>query len=280
MLGSAAGFCHVGESIKLWRRASSEKWLCGCGLPFRCCEFWNSVLVAAFDGLQPGQAREFENLRLEVHRQLIAHRGDIDSPETREYATLLGKLYSAIESLSGCDVIVDSSKTAELGWLLARLPGVRLTVVRLVRDPMAVAFSWTRKKQVPVTEGVEYMQTRSVADACSIWSILNRRADRLAAALGERAFLVRYEDFAANPKVLLRAVMEIVSDAESFPEFVSEKAFRVKTSHSVSGNPDRYHYGDVVEIAVDDTWTESMNPSDRLLAESMTEDLRQLYGYA
>jgi hypothetical protein len=60
------------------------------------------------------------------------------------YREVLGRVYRAVRSVSGASVIVDSSKYATYGGLLAGVPGLDLRALHLVRDSRAVAYSWRR----------------------------------------------------------------------------------------------------------------------------------------
>ena len=64
-------------------------------------------------------------------------------------------LYSSIMARTGCSVIVDSSKFASYGHLLASNPAFDVRVIHLVRDSRAVAHSWQRRKRRTQATGAD-----------------------------------------------------------------------------------------------------------------------------
>ena len=65
------------------------------------------------------------------------------------YRRILTKLYCAIQSVSGSQVIVDSSKGPRYAMLLNEIPEIDLRVVHLVRDSRGVVYSWQKKHVKP-----------------------------------------------------------------------------------------------------------------------------------
>src|SRR4029077_18987486 len=70
----------------------------------------------------------------------------------REYAEVAGRLYRAIAAATGARVIVDTSKRTGDAALLRCLPGVGPRVLHVVRDPRAVAYSWSHRSGSPPGE--------------------------------------------------------------------------------------------------------------------------------
>ena len=117
-----------------------------------------------------------------------------------EYATILaalGDTYRTIVRDTGCDVIIDSSKYPSVALLAGLIPGVELHVVHVVRSPHSVVASWTRKNG--------YLAVHPPGLVVSLWWAYNV----LSEALKSRAKtyrLVRYEDFARNPGLVLQQI--------------------------------------------------------------------------
>src|SRR5262249_60851100 len=60
------------------------------------------------------------------------------------YRDEVARLYAAIGRVTGAELIVDSSKTPAGAAVLARCENVEPYMLHMVRDPRAVAYSWTR----------------------------------------------------------------------------------------------------------------------------------------
>src|SRR5439155_14642762 len=71
-----------------------------------------------------------------------------------EHATALGNLNAAIADVSGCSVIVDSSKLPTYAFVLKKVPGLEVHIVHLVRDSRATAFSWQRNIYFQAEDGI------------------------------------------------------------------------------------------------------------------------------
>jgi hypothetical protein len=278
-LATIDGYRHVGELHWIWRRGLLENWLCGCGEPIRDCPFWTAVLDTAFGQLDAARVQEIEDLRLQVHRQLTAYRGGIESPETRGYGRHIEKLYGALTKVSGAEVIVDTAKNAAHGWSLARIPGIDLRVLHLVRDPRAVAYSWAKKKALPDSPNHAYFKRRSVEESCSTWNTTNQRAEWLVERAGVPASRLRYEEFAASPRDALKQVLALLSEQGRELDLLDGRRLTLGTSHGVSGNPSRFDQIGPVEISLDEEWKQGMSPEDIATATQATSPRLKLYGY-
>lgn len=106
---------------------------------------------------------------------------------------------ATLESLStvtGVRTFIDSSKSPAFARELARLPGVDLFVLNLVRDPRAVACSWYKKKRS--LSGL----VRNARD----WLNRQQHLEAWKPELGERFMTVRYEDLASAPRDTIAAI--------------------------------------------------------------------------
>jgi hypothetical protein len=154
ILGQLDGWFSVGELVNLWERGLIAGRKCGCGVPVPQCPLWTAVLSRAFGAPVGVDARRMALLGRQRVRPgslppLLAARGRTAAPDGDEYRATLARLYRAVHDHTGCRVIVDSSKSPVYAELLATLPGADVSVVHLVRDPRASAYSWLRKKRLP-----------------------------------------------------------------------------------------------------------------------------------
>jgi Sulfotransferase family len=154
VIGAHEGFCSIGEAHTIWERSFGENQLCGCGKPFYPCEFWTDVSRRAF-GVAPTEFDSTSAIYLKDSVGRIRHSPWLFFPlrlqhnraDLSAYSDLIRRLYDAIKAVSGARVIVDSSKSPTHALTLASLPGIKVDLVHLVRDPRAVAFSQQRKRK-------------------------------------------------------------------------------------------------------------------------------------
>src|SRR5438552_6009312 len=118
ILGEVEGFFAAGEVRHIWRRGLLQDRQCGCGAVFSACPFWRAVVDEAFGGdlgFDPERAAAIDE-RLVWNRRfpqlLLARRGvGPAAAELHEHVRDVARLYRAIRSVSGCQVVVDSSKS-------------------------------------------------------------------------------------------------------------------------------------------------------------------------
>src|SRR5215210_6485081 len=66
LLDCLPGVVAVGELRYLWSRGLRQNMLCGCGMPFRECDFWRAVLRRTYGSLDATPAAELEALQASV----------------------------------------------------------------------------------------------------------------------------------------------------------------------------------------------------------------------
>lgn len=285
VLGSVPGYVCAGELRYVFERGLLQNRSCGCGQPFRSCPFWTEVLDRAFG---PAGASAASAAFLATQRRALRARyaplllvaGWERSPRLRaEAATLgvLGRLYAAVRDVSGARVVVDSSKLPSYGALLGAAPDVDLSVVHLVRDPRAAAFSWRRAKALRDGGPATTMQSRSAARSALLWSYWNLVAAR-GWPRGERSLRLRYEDLTADPRASIGEILRLLGDTGLQVPIAAHGTAQIAASHTVAGNPDRFRTGEVV-IRTDDEWERAMPARDRLVVSALTAPLRPRFGY-
>jgi Sulfotransferase family len=289
LLAGLPGVCSVGEIVHMWQRGVVQDERCGCGEPFSGCAFWRGVGDAAFGGWARVDTERVAALRAAVDR--TRHIPLLAAPALppairRDLAEYLGyytRVYSAVAEVSGCPVIVDSSKHASLAFCLRWHPGLDLRVVHMVRDSRAVAFSWARQVSRPDAATPSYMARYSPTAAAGHWNAQNG-AFQLLASEGVPTLRVRYEDVAAAPAATLARIAEFAGVAASGDDFGFLGAedgtswASLGVAHTASGNPMRFTIGRV-PIRRDDRWRTAMPPSHRRTVTALTLPLLARYGY-
>lgn len=282
------GVCAMGEVVHLWQRGLVDDEVCGCGHAFSRCAFWRDVGDAAFGGWAGMDVAEFLALKDSVDRTRFVPRltGPALTPGVRRrvaaYDEVYRRLYEAVGAVSGCGVLVDSSKHVSLACCLRWSEAIDLRVLHVVRDARAVAYSWS--KTVARPEAVEdsaegaYMARWPAGKTALHWNAQNLGFGLLARR-GVRTLRVRYEDFAASPATTLREIAAFagVGEAVELP-FDGESAVRLSLNHQVAGNPLRFRTGRV-ELRADEAWRTELGGLRRRLVTGLTLPLLARYGY-
>jgi hypothetical protein len=188
------------------------------------------------------------------------------------------RVYEAVAAVSGAQVVVDSSKSVPYAHMLSRLPALDVHVVHLVRDPRAVAYSWSRLKAVLDAPDRAHMHRRSSSRSAVNWVIANVGAELLGRRRPDRYLRLRYEDVVDRPRESLGRILGLVADAPSALPLIGERMLALRPTHSVKGNPDRFRTGPT-ELRIDDEWTRLMRPANRRLVTSLTWPFLLRYGY-
>jgi hypothetical protein len=191
----------------------------------------------------------------------------------------LSRLYRAIRTVSGAQVIVDGSKFPVYGFLLDLVPDIDVTVVQLIRDPRAVAFSWLRRKPNDGAHEVDESRVfhrRGAAVAALDWVLQNLSID-IVDSLDTRGYRLRYEDFIARPHAITEELMGIMHAAGDSLGSSGDRLVNLPEVH-IFGNPNRFDTGGV-QIRLDDEWRRSMPLASRFLVTAITWPLLLRYGY-
>lgn len=261
LAGQLQGYCSVGELAYLWRPAGLPTGLCGCGQRIRECPFWSAVLDSAFGPAGPPEPASIFRLEREHLRTwnlpglwMAVRRGQL-GPPVSSYASILERLYQAIASLADARVVVDSSKQPPFALVASTLPGVELSIVHMVRDPRAVAFSWSRPKPSPGRASGK-MERYGPLYSSNRWTGWNLAIEALRGRAEGRYHLLRYEDLARDPRQALEKVMALVDEPRALP-FLTDAGAVLAATHTASGNPNRFTHGPVA-IRPDTAWRQQM----------------------
>lgn len=268
LAGGLDGF-DCGELHLLWVSLVDGR-LCTCGEKVARCPVWAEVAAAVRDQLglpddEAGAAIVRGRLR---QRQLLGPRLPEPLPAELE---LRQATESAIERVTGAAVLVDSSKLSTVLWTASRLPRP-LAVVHLVRDPRAVAFSWSRPTPDPSLGGA-LMERKSAWRSGGDWLRAHATTERVLRRLdGVPVVRTRYEDLVADPAGELAPLVARMGD-----DAVAFTADRERPSHAMAGNPTRFRAGQRVEA--DERWRRESAPVARVVVTALTVPLLRRYGY-
>jgi len=283
ILGSIPGAMSVGELRYIWDRGVIENRHCGCRDKFQSCRFWSQVFSRASIPMDREFAERLSNtvgsngiyaqLKHMLLGKFVKHNAAYEADNQ-----ILDKLYSAIAAESGCDVIVDSSKTPPYAINLEGRDGFDMFFIHLVRDPRAVAFSWKRKRDTGESADVSWFPRYSVIKSAAYWLGINFLGLLFRLRSPERYLRVRYEDFCEDPKTVIDEISAFCSIDSSQLNWQSPTSVTVQGQHSISGNPSRFRIGQI-EIRADDEWREKMPRGAKWLVTALCAPLLAFFGY-
>jgi len=213
---------------------------------------------------------------------LLALRRGVQSDDLTQYCRVLARLYAAIREVSGCSVIVDSTKDPPYAFLLRLVPDLDLRFVHLLRDSRGVAYSWL-KKGIRVPEHVDdstfaFMPSPSPWRSALKWVVTNMAFSSVARS--SRLQVVKYEDLMSEPAQQLERVLRLASEGRVSPSAAPEtgRDFEYLPFHTVGGNPVRFKRGSI-SLHADYEWKTKMRRSHKLVVSAITLPLLLAYGY-
>jgi hypothetical protein len=277
VLGEVPGFCHVGELHFLWLNSAGQgaNNRCGCGAALTSCPVWSELLPTGRPADLPARPWAQSVVRrqrawLRTRHTWRVLRGGPQRPQLRAHAELLAQTYQAIAGRLSAQVIVDTSKMTAEAALLPHLAGVDPYFVHLVRDPRAVAQSWSRQK--------DYAYIMPAWKSTAYWDGFNLAAAAVARRYPERSVLLRYEDFIADPQATIDRLLRFCG-ADPAANPVRGRTVDLHTNHTVTGNPDRFLTGPTEIRPADDSWRTGLPRAGQLTVAALAGPLMWRYGY-
>jgi hypothetical protein len=286
MLAQMPDAVSVGELVHIWERAVRDDERCGCGDEFSACPFWQKVGQLAFGGWENVDVDEVLRLKaladrtrfvpaLALPRLSARLRADVAA-----YTSYYAAIYAAVREISGCDVVVDSSKHASLAFALRWAHEIDLRVLHLVRDARGVAYSWSKRVLRPEVVGdAQYMTQYSPVEVSVQWNAQNA-AFGVLDATGVPVLRLRYEDVLGDPGAALRTLRRHagLGDRDDALDFLGGGGIDLDVDHTVAGNPMRFQTGHV-RLRPDEEWRTELPRAHRRLVSALTLPLRLRYGY-
>ena len=284
----------VGELNRIWKTGMIGNAVCSCGERFHDCEFWSEVIRKAFGTLPRSEVLHLHRawkkvVRFKNIRQLRRSREQTPPPgPLSDLAAATARLYAAIQAVSGCKLIVETSKNCVCPFFLSVIEQIELSVIHLIRDSRGIAYSWQKKDKIHHWEDGQpvYMESQTLAKSSRDW-IRDQVTALLINGRETPLFRLRYEDLAADPQGTLLLISEFLerlwnhrlnTRLETTVEQDRETVANFATDHIFSGNPVRFEVGKV-RISPDTEWRRSMNWKDRFVTTTLTLPLLLRFGY-
>lgn len=275
VLGELPGVLHVGELHYLWRNGGLRQGtnsLCGCGQNLADCDLWSCVFNADRTAHTATAMTSAQQALLRT-RHTAARLGELRSrssaPGLEDTVKRTVAVYRMLTQLGGGRLIVDGSKYPAEAAALLRRTDLDVRVLHIVRDPRATAFSYKHAK--------DYIDPMSPARSSAYWTAFNVASEAVGRAAGPRYLRLRYEDLCRRPQAKVAEVMRFAG-LDDEPPVDQWGRVCLGENHTVTGNPDRLHRGEVV-IRGDERWRSGLDPAEVLAASVPALPLLARYGY-
>ena len=283
VLGNHTEIQSVGELSRLASDAWVQNFYCSCGKRSQECPFWVAVQQAWCDADSASRIQEYieTQSKVEQFRQwpFLLQNSWHNTQIFQVYAQQTVRLLQAIQLVSGCTTIVDSSKGIERAFALSLIPEIDLKIIQLVRDPRGVV--WSHKKAF--ARDLENGLPRDIPPqpawrAALYWCRMNLQADWLRRRVGpEKGLLVRYEDFMLHTLPVLQKIGDFIGvDLENVQRVIDEGE-KLYFDHTIAGN--RVRMKGELKLKYDQEWLQKLPPRDRRVTEILSGWLMARYGY-
>jgi hypothetical protein len=201
----------VGELAALPKYLDTDGLHCSCNRRYTKCPFWSQVI-----DLLPGTTKYLQELQ--AVRSILEPLGSL--PFLFKSPTLIGKyirynkeLLESIFTVASNNILVDSSKTSYKSvwrpFLLGLMPGVKVHVIHLIRNPKNVLSSCKkgRNKSILLDSAKRPTPLRTLLALCG-WLISNAIAKYYGlSSVDLNYILVPYKKLVDDPKFELQRVL-------------------------------------------------------------------------
>lgn len=282
LLAQHQAFTGGGEIDNLARRVWRNNEYCSCGLRVRDCKFWSDVVQRWVADRDPDFIDKYFSLQRRVETIANTIRmltGVRDSTVFEAYAHQTVRLFDAIRSVSGTDVIIDSSKVPTRAFALAFIPNIDLHVIHVVRDGRGVAWSLLQSHKADLNAGLQRdIDPRSVVYTAARWSTVNLATEALNWRVGPGRFTrVRYEDFTAEPASTFERIGQSLGYDLSHVGALIQGGKQISPKHQISGN--RLRMQRSIKVVQDESWRDHMPSRQQAVFGWLCGWLLKRYGY-
>jgi hypothetical protein len=283
LLGGHPQALGAGELTNLVGSGWLADLYCACGERGSRCPFWSSVRrtwarLGGGDDLVGYQAlqRRFEPLAHLPWTVAAARRGDA---AFRDYGHRTALLFAAVLEVAAASVVVDTSKVPGRAYALARMPGVSLSLVHLVRDVRGVAWSLKKPLERDERQGVQRaLPSRPPAATALRWLVTNLACVWIGTRLDQgRPLVLRYEDLARAPAAALAAVGGATGLDYTAVAAAVARGEAVEVGHCIAGN--RLRMRGPLRLRLDEEWRRALSPSEQRRVWLFSGGLARRYGY-
>jgi hypothetical protein len=248
ILNEVEGYTSAGGLRWLWKRGVAEQRPCACGEVPEQCPVWSKVIAESLtsqDALQWQRSlqeiiqsqHEVASLRNRLH----VLRSATSQPKweaLRHVRAVTGSACQALANVTDAHVLIDTPKRPQDAAVVSGLESVEHFVLRVIRDPRAVAFSWRRANTFSVGGATRRMATMSLPSTVRRWIVNCLGAELLRRQLpAYRCLQRRYEDFSRDPRKAIDEILALLGEDSRTP-FRSADTVVLHPNHIVARQPE------------------------------------------
>ena len=282
VLGSSSNWFSGGELAFFWNKVMVQGGLCSCGKVVNDCEIWRASVDLAFKDKDidsqemVAQRKTFWSIHLPLlaFKRLTARKLD----NLGDFPLNVETLYDAVSQVTHSRVIVDSSKESHYSFILRERTNLDIYFLHLVRDPRAVGYSWSKKKSELGFQNQSLMERRGVFKTTIYYWVSNLAGIWIWRKESDRYKILRYEDFANDPQLVMGLISDFVHEPIDLEQFSDGNTFKIKPSHLVWGNPNRFSNQDLL-VAPDMDWVRRQSRSKSMILAAVNWPVARIFGY-
>jgi hypothetical protein len=275
VLGMHKGVYGPGELNNIIRINNSD-FHCSCNENVINCEFWSQVINTlkkelGEDGFKNflRQIQKFENFKSPKAWTQALYPGKNPDQDYLSYQKNTLLYFRTILELQEKRIIVDSSKNPLRALQLSRNPGISLTLIHLVRDGRAVAWSIQRTKKL---NGLK----RHIFKSAVFWSTVNWQSD-LVRSRTKSNLKLKYEEFSKDPSLWITRICNLANIESTALSNMVKSEFEIQENHIIGGSLIRKEKKTLIEPR--ETWKENLSFSKKLQFRIYTLFSLLKYGY-
>ena len=273
-LGSLPGVFHTGELNKMWEYSIIGNHSCACGEALHRCPVWSQVIRIAKLDKRCAWCFDDPSEMARLQRRWGSFSGGLlavlskDSPN--RYLQALEGIATAIQAVTHCHTIVDSSKWPLDPRFFDKSYSDRVDILHVVRNPWAVSRSWATPKKMP---HVDYsLPTYGKVFSAFSWSTRIFLSEAIRRWRSPRGLLLKFEDVTQDPEAALKKLAGTL-ELQGAASLLQGDQIRLAPGHTVLGNPSRFVHGDTAI-------TELKSPIPKsIITTVLTWPARRLIGY-
>ncbi|ADI75108.1 sulfotransferase domain-containing protein (plasmid) [Methanohalobium evestigatum Z-7303] len=265
VLGNHPEIESKGELYDIIKKYENNE-LCSCDTPSQICPFWIDVINRWKEQTKIDDLAFYENLQKKVEslKGLSLLLKNKNNSNINDYIFYTQALYHSISTVSGKNIIVDSSKKPSRALAISMMPNVDLCLIHLVRDGRGVTYSGMKegKKSLRFPLG---------------WMYNNLLSEIVFYTIGSNKAQIRYEDFVNYPVKTLKLIGEVagINLSQVSEKLVNKK--EIKINHLLAGNRIRNYK--TIKLQPDYKWKEKLSYKNQLPFLIFAWPLGIKYGY-